>query len=185
MSEDVWVLGASMTKIGRYPDKDVIDLASEASHERARRRRRHDPGHGRAGGGLHVRPGRHRPADPEADRPDRHPRLQRAQRVRHRRHRGAHRLPVDQGRRSRHGHRHRRRADGQDGPARARRRAARRTCTSRRVATAACFPPTATSAPARCPRCSARRAWSTPTSTTASASSSSPRSPRRTTRTRR
>jgi acetyl-CoA acetyltransferase len=31
MSEDVWVLGASMTKIGRYPDKDVIDLASEAS----------------------------------------------------------------------------------------------------------------------------------------------------------
>jgi acetyl-CoA acetyltransferase len=31
MSEDVWVLGASMTKVGRYPDKDVIDLASEAS----------------------------------------------------------------------------------------------------------------------------------------------------------
>src|SRR6476620_1333410 len=31
MSEDVWVLGASMTKIGRYPEKDVIDLASEAS----------------------------------------------------------------------------------------------------------------------------------------------------------
>ena len=31
MSEDVWVLGASMTKIGRYPDKDVVDLASEAS----------------------------------------------------------------------------------------------------------------------------------------------------------
>ncbi|MEX1006469.1 MAG: thiolase family protein [Acidimicrobiia bacterium] len=31
MSEAVWVLGASMTKISRYPDKDVIDLASEAS----------------------------------------------------------------------------------------------------------------------------------------------------------
>jgi acetyl-CoA acetyltransferase len=31
MSEDVWVLGASMTKVGRYPDKDVIDLAAEAS----------------------------------------------------------------------------------------------------------------------------------------------------------
>ena len=31
MSEDVWVLGASMTKITRYPDKDVIDLASEAA----------------------------------------------------------------------------------------------------------------------------------------------------------
>jgi acetyl-CoA acyltransferase len=31
MSEDVWVLGASMTKIGRYPEKDVIDLASETA----------------------------------------------------------------------------------------------------------------------------------------------------------
>ena len=31
MSESVWVLGASMTKIARYPDKDVIDLASEAA----------------------------------------------------------------------------------------------------------------------------------------------------------
>ena len=28
---DVWVLGASMTKIGRYPDKDLIDLASESA----------------------------------------------------------------------------------------------------------------------------------------------------------
>ena len=31
MSDDVWVLGASMTKFGRYPDKDVIDLAAEAA----------------------------------------------------------------------------------------------------------------------------------------------------------
>ena len=31
MSDSVWVLGASMTKIGRYPDKDVIDLGSEAA----------------------------------------------------------------------------------------------------------------------------------------------------------
>ena len=31
MADSVWVLGASMTKIGRYPDKDVIDLASEAA----------------------------------------------------------------------------------------------------------------------------------------------------------
>jgi acetyl-CoA acyltransferase len=31
MGESVWVLGASMTKIGRYPDKDVIDLAAEAT----------------------------------------------------------------------------------------------------------------------------------------------------------
>jgi acetyl-CoA acyltransferase len=31
MAESVWVLGAAMTKIGRYPEKDVIDLASEAA----------------------------------------------------------------------------------------------------------------------------------------------------------
>jgi acetyl-CoA acyltransferase len=29
--EHVWVLGASMTRFGRYPDKDLIDLGSEAS----------------------------------------------------------------------------------------------------------------------------------------------------------
>ena len=28
---DVWILGAAMTKFGRYRDKDVIDLASDAS----------------------------------------------------------------------------------------------------------------------------------------------------------
>jgi acetyl-CoA acyltransferase len=28
---DVWILGAAMTKFGRYTDKDVIDLAAEAS----------------------------------------------------------------------------------------------------------------------------------------------------------
>ena len=28
---DVWIIGAAMTKFGRYTDKDVIDLASEAS----------------------------------------------------------------------------------------------------------------------------------------------------------
>ncbi len=31
MGEAVWVLGAAMTPIARYPDKDVIDLASDAS----------------------------------------------------------------------------------------------------------------------------------------------------------
>ena len=31
MSESVWVLGASMTKVARYDDKDVIDLAAEAT----------------------------------------------------------------------------------------------------------------------------------------------------------
>ena len=31
MSENVWILGASMTKFGRYPGRDSIDLASEAA----------------------------------------------------------------------------------------------------------------------------------------------------------
>src|ERR1700709_2903607 len=31
MGESGWVLGASRTKIGRYPDKDVVDLAAEAT----------------------------------------------------------------------------------------------------------------------------------------------------------
>jgi acetyl-CoA acetyltransferase len=29
MSDDVWVLGIHMTKFGKHPDKDVVDLASE------------------------------------------------------------------------------------------------------------------------------------------------------------
>jgi acetyl-CoA acyltransferase len=31
MGDEVWVLGASMTKFGRYADKDVVDLGSEAA----------------------------------------------------------------------------------------------------------------------------------------------------------
>jgi acetyl-CoA acyltransferase len=31
MAEDVWILGINMTKFGKHPDKDLIDLASEAS----------------------------------------------------------------------------------------------------------------------------------------------------------
>ncbi|HZU78722.1 MAG TPA: thiolase family protein [Acidimicrobiales bacterium] len=31
MSENVWIIGASMTRFGRYPDKDTMDLASEVS----------------------------------------------------------------------------------------------------------------------------------------------------------
>ena len=33
MSDAVWVLGASMTKIARYDDKDVVDLAAQASFD--------------------------------------------------------------------------------------------------------------------------------------------------------
>ena len=56
---------------------------------------------------------------------------------------------------------------------------------ARRAATARSRPPTAGSAPTRCPACSPRSAWSTATSTAARASSCSPRSARRTTPTRR
>jgi acetyl-CoA acyltransferase len=31
MAEDVWILGIHMTKFGKHPDKDVVDLASEAA----------------------------------------------------------------------------------------------------------------------------------------------------------
>src|SRR5207248_3379246 len=31
MSETIWVIGAAMTKFGRYPEKDVVDLASDAA----------------------------------------------------------------------------------------------------------------------------------------------------------
>jgi len=31
MAEDVWILGITMTKFGKHPDKDVMDLASEAA----------------------------------------------------------------------------------------------------------------------------------------------------------
>ena len=31
MSDDVWILGISMTKFGKHADKDVIDLAAEAT----------------------------------------------------------------------------------------------------------------------------------------------------------
>jgi acetyl-CoA acyltransferase len=31
MADSLWVIGASMTKFMRYPDKDLIDLGSEAA----------------------------------------------------------------------------------------------------------------------------------------------------------
>jgi len=29
-SDDLWVLGIHMTKFGKHPDKDMVDLASES-----------------------------------------------------------------------------------------------------------------------------------------------------------
>ena len=31
-SDDVWILGIHMTKFGKHPDKDTVDLAAEAAH---------------------------------------------------------------------------------------------------------------------------------------------------------
>src|SRR5215475_10027415 len=31
MAEDVWILGITMTKFGKHPDKDTVDLAFEAA----------------------------------------------------------------------------------------------------------------------------------------------------------
>src|SRR3954468_13728004 len=31
MSEDIWILGIYMTKFGKHPDKDTVDLAAEAA----------------------------------------------------------------------------------------------------------------------------------------------------------
>ena len=39
-SDDLWILGIHMTKFGKHPDLDTVDLASEAVHGRAGRRRR-------------------------------------------------------------------------------------------------------------------------------------------------
>src|SRR5438067_12969226 len=31
MADNVWLIGAAMTKFGRYPEQDVVDLASDAA----------------------------------------------------------------------------------------------------------------------------------------------------------
>jgi acetyl-CoA acyltransferase len=31
MADDIWIIGATMSKFGRYPDKDTVDLASDAA----------------------------------------------------------------------------------------------------------------------------------------------------------
>ena len=31
MSDDIWILGIHMTKFGKHPDKDIVDLAAEAA----------------------------------------------------------------------------------------------------------------------------------------------------------
>ena len=49
MSDDIWILGINMTKFGKHPDKDTVDLAVRGRDGRAGRRRRDDERHGRAG----------------------------------------------------------------------------------------------------------------------------------------
>lgn len=31
MADDVWILGIHMTKFGKHPDKDIVDLGAEAA----------------------------------------------------------------------------------------------------------------------------------------------------------
>ena len=82
--------GIHMTKFGKHPDMDLVDLASEAVLGAL------------ADGGVTMKDmgviggrqpdggqRRHRPAAAEAARPDRHPGVQRGQCLRHRRHRPA------------------------------------------------------------------------------------------------
>ena len=131
MAEDVWILGIKMTKFGKHPDKDTVDLAAEAALGALA-----DAGvtiqdmgvlaAGNLMGGRRAGIGQHAA---EADRPDRHPRLQRVQRVRHGRHRAAHRDHGDQGGRVRHGPGGRRREAGRRRPARRWRRASPTTTT--------------------------------------------------------
>ena len=37
-SDDIWILGIHMTKFGKHPDKDTVDLGGRGRHGRARRR---------------------------------------------------------------------------------------------------------------------------------------------------
>ena len=77
-SDDIWILGIHMTKFGKHPDKDTVDLAAEAAMGALADGgvTMRDMGVLAAGNLMGARPG-HRPAAAEADRPDRHPRLQR------------------------------------------------------------------------------------------------------------
>ena len=40
MADDVWILGIHMTKFGKHPDQDTVDLAAEAAMAALGRRRR-------------------------------------------------------------------------------------------------------------------------------------------------
>ena len=116
-SDDIWILGIHMTKFGKHPDKDTVDLAAEAVHGALA-----DAGVtmgdiGVLAAGNLMDAGGLRAAAAEAGRPDRHPRVQRLQRLRHRGHRAAHGDHGRQGRRGRLRHGRRRREAGRRRPA--------------------------------------------------------------------
>ena len=112
--DNVWILGAYMTKFGRHSDKDLIDLASESAMGALT-----DGGvtiqdmdvlgagslfNAMAGVGQQLQKQIGQTGIPVYNV---------AERVRDRSDRGTHGLPVDQGGRGRHGPRGRGRADGQ------------------------------------------------------------------------
>ena len=89
MAENVWILGIHMTKFGKHPDKDVLDLAAEAAIGALRDAGVGIKDIGVLGAGNLIGGPRLRAAAAEADRADRHPCLQRRQRLRDRRDRTA------------------------------------------------------------------------------------------------
>ena len=168
---------STMTKFGKHPEIDTVDLAAEAAMGALADARRHDGGHRRDRRGQpDERECRYRPTAAEADRPDRHPGVQRRQRLRDGCHRTAHRDHGRQGRRGRlRPGRRCREARGRRSARRRRRRRRTRTPGHRRAATGRWRRSTAGSARRRCRASSPRSAWSTATSTAAPASSCSPK----------
>ena len=98
-SDDLWILGIHMTKFGKHPDLDLVDLASEAVLGALADGGVEMKDMGVIGAGnLMAANAGIGPAAPEAARPDRYPGLQRGQCLRHRCHRAPGGLHGGQGR---------------------------------------------------------------------------------------
>ena len=186
-SDDIWILGINMTKFGKHPDKDTVDLASEAAMGALA-----DGGvtmrdigilaagnlmGGALGIGQAIQKQVGQTGIPVYNVANACATGATALRTAI--------MAVKAGR-VRHGPRGRSREARRRRTARGRfPRRRTRTRGRRAGATARWRRSTVGSAPRRCRACSHRSAWSTATATAASTSSSSRRSPRRTTRTRR
>ena len=173
MSEDIWILGIYMTKFGKHPELDTVDLAAEAAQAALA-----DGGvtmkdigvlaaGNLMGGGLGIGQALQKQIGQTGI-----PVYNVSNASRDRRHRVAHRDHGDQGGRVRHGPRGRGREAGRPGLLSGGR--VPRTPTGRHAVVTARSPrSTVASAPTPCRACSRRSVWSTATSTAAPASSCS------------